>query len=613
MKTFRDSSIRVKVLIVTVATIAAALVLAGFGIVLADAILYRQSLRRDLMTLSMIIADNSSAALAFNDPEAAMQTLAALHAREHLESACLFRNDGSILAQYQRQSGLGCAPPRQAEDMTFSGDVLTVSRPVFVKNVRLGTLTLSYDLAEIGERTRLFAATVAAVFLAASLLALLLSARLRAAITRPISALVHASSTVSRTGDYSIRAEKFAEDELGQLADRFNQMLSGIQSRDRDLKQALAGREAALREAEAERERFHFLAESMPQKIFTATPAGAVDYFNRQWMEFTGIAFEQISDWGWSQFVHPDEIEENARAWRHAVETGEPLRIEHRFLRADGMYRWHLSRAVAMRDPSGRVIMWIGSSTEIHEQKEKEEELRRANADLEQFAYSASHDLQEPIRNVAVYSDLVARRYSTLLDEEGKQFLVFLQEGGARLKTLVTDLLAYTRASMVELVQTPVDAEAALKNSLANLAEAIRESGAQVSYDPLPVVSIGEAHLEQIFQNLISNALKYRKDAPPEIHVSAKKIGAEWCFFVKDNGIGIDPRYKEKIFGLFKRLHHTEFSGTGIGLAICKRVVERYGGRIWVDSVLGRGSTFLFTIPERTLAGQPASVQSSAG
>jgi PAS domain S-box-containing protein len=354
------------------------------------------------------------------------------------------------------------------------------------------------------------------------------------------------------------------------------------------------------------------MAESMPQKIFTATPSGDVDYYNRQWIEFTGLPFEQIKDWGWTQFIHPDDLEENVRTWRSSVETGEPFHFQHRVRRADGAYRWHLSRAHAMRDASGNISMWIASNTEIHEQKEKEDELRRANEDLQQFAYSASHDLQEPIRNVAVYSEIVAKRYYSALDQDGRQFLGFLTEGGRRLATLIDDLLAYTKAGLIESSAVRVDSSTALNLVLSSLAESIRQCNGIVTYDALPEIGMSQTHLQQVLQNLITNALKYRKDEPPEIHVSAARQGTAWRFAVRDNGIGIEPEYKEKIFGVFKRLHRN-YSGTGIGLAICQRVVERYGGRIWVESSPGRGATFFFTVPEAGPRARSAAAESAAG
>jgi light-regulated signal transduction histidine kinase (bacteriophytochrome) len=193
-------------------------------------------------------------------------------------------------------------------------------------------------------------------------------------------------------------------------------------------------------------------------------------------------------------------------------------------------------------------------------------------------------------------------------------FLGFIKEGGQRLATLINDLLAYTRAGMVEGDVPPLDSTRVLAHTLSSLAEAIRENNATVTCDSLPEVYMGETHLQQVFQNLIGNALKYRTECPPRIHVSAASLGSDWRFAVQDNGIGIDPQYKEKIFGLFKRLHHDpKFSGTGIGLAICQRVVERYGGRIWVESAAGNGATFFFTVPRHAERVRAASFESSAG
>jgi PAS domain S-box-containing protein len=597
---FRDRPIKQKLMWIIMTTTTAALLLSGLGIVAADLVLFRGYLQRDLTALADIIADNCTAALAFDDPQSAAETLSALRARPHLVTACVFRVNGTLLAQYSRRGAAAECPAAEGEDaLRFHRHDLTVSHAVMLSKRRIGTLVLRYDLQEVWERFTLYGATVIGLVFISGLVAYVISSRLRALIATPISELVLATTSVSETSDYSIRAQKHSEDELGVLVDRFNEMLANIHARDNNLRKALVDREQALGEAEAARERFRFLAESMPQKIFTATPSGDVDYFNGQWMEFTGLSFDQIKGCGWTRFVHPDCLEENLPTWRNSVETGEPFRFEHRIRRADGTYRWHLSRALAMRDAQGNISMWIASSTDIHEQKEREEELRRANEDLQQFAFSASHDLQEPIRNVAIYSEIIATQYGDLLDAEGKQFLGFLTEGGRRLATLINDLLTYTRAGVWHGDVTDANSAEVLKLTLASLAEAIRENQATVSFDSLPEVYMAEAHLQQVFQNLISNALKYRTDAAPRIHVSAVKQGGAWRFSVKDNGIGIHSQYKEKIFGVFKRLHRNQkYPGTGIGLAICQRVVERYGGRIWVESEPGKGSTFFFTIPE---------------
>jgi PAS domain S-box-containing protein len=615
MRTFGDIPIKQKLTVIIMLTTAAALLLAGAGVVIFDTIVFRQGLKRDLSTLVQITAENSTAALAFNDAKSASETLAALHARTHLVGACIYRLDGTVLASYTRPGVTsGCPSAGARDELRFSSGALVVSRGVLLSDHRIGTLVMLYDLEEITERIKLYGAMVAGVLLVSSFIAFLFSSKLSAIITTPISQLVRATTLVSETSDYSIRAEKRSNDELGVLVGRFNEMLASIQSRDDHLNEALVEREEALREAEKARERLRFMAESMPQKIFTALPNGDTDYLNRQWTEFTGLPVDQIQDWRWAQFVHPDDREANVQAWRHSVETGEPFHFQHRFRRADGVYRWHLSRALAMRDPEGQILLWIGSCTDIHEQKEIEEELRRANDDLQQFAYSASHDLQEPIRNVAVYSEIVSKRYHAVLDADGQQFLGFLTEGGRRLAKLVSDLLAYTRAGAGEINPTTVDSSAVLHNALSSLAEVIRESDARVTNDPLPEVYMGATHLQQLLQNLIGNALKYRNEKPPRIHISAVNLGAAWRFSVQDNGIGIDAKYKEVIFGVFKRLHRDQnYTGTGIGLAICQRVVERYGGRIWVESEPGKGATFFFTVPEHAPRVPSATLTSAVG
>ncbi len=258
-----------------------------------------------------------------------------------------------------------------------------------------------------------------------------------------------------------------------------------------------------------------------------------------------------------------------------------------------------LERPVRPETIKAAVGAGLRARTRQYEIRRRQETLTRVNADLEQFAYSASHDLQEPIRNIAIYSELLSRRYGQLLDERGQEFLTYVNQGARRMDMLVRDLLAYTKAtSIVDELPELIEAEKPLQAALLNLAEAIRQSDAQLSYHPLPEVRMQEVHLQQVFQNLMANAIKYRSREIPQIFISAEKREGQWLFRVQDNGIGISPEYKERIFGLFKRLHgNDEYNGTGIGLAICQRIVDRYRGRIWVESEPGKGSTFFFTAP----------------
>lgn len=231
---------------------------------------------------------------------------------------------------------------------------------------------------------------------------------------------------------------------------------------------------------------------------------------------------------------------------------------------------------------------------------QKAQELARSNAELEQFAYVASHDLQEPLRMVSSYTQLILRRYGDKLDGDAKEFMDFIVDGAGRMKRLIEDLLAYSRVGTRGKELQPTDGETALKKALSNLRATIEESAAAVTYDPLPTVAADDVQLVQLFQNLIGNAIKFRNHEAPRVHVSVEESDDSWIFGVKDNGIGIDPQYFERIFMVFQRLHGKgEYPGTGIGLAICKKVVDRHGGRIWVESEPGKGSKFCFALPKR--------------
>jgi PAS domain S-box-containing protein len=375
-------------------------------------------------------------------------------------------------------------------------------------------------------------------------------------------------------------------DEAGDIVEWF-----GAASDITNLKNA----EAAIQESE---KRFRLLAETGPQIVWVCDARGELEFVNRRWVEFSGLDLAATKDPAQiASRLHPDD--HFLEHWGRSVTTGTPFEMEARLRGKDHEFRWFLMRSVPVKDEQGRVERWFGTLTDIHETKLLQLELQRANRDLEQFAYSASHDLQEPLRTVKIYSELLTKRYRDKLDGEASRFVTYLRNGATRMETLLRDLLAYSQVANLERPAEMADAQRALADALSNLTSAISETGAVVTSDPLPSVPVHSTHLEQLFQNLIGNAIKYRSpERAPAVHVAAKRHGGNWVFAVTDNGIGIDSEYNETIFGLFKRLHtNDEYAGTGIGLALCQRIVDRYHGRIWVESEPGLGSTFRFTLP----------------
>jgi PAS domain S-box-containing protein len=229
---------------------------------------------------------------------------------------------------------------------------------------------------------------------------------------------------------------------------------------------------------------------------------------------------------------------------------------------------------------------------------ESNEALRQSNDDLNQFAYAASHDLQEPLRMISLYSQFVEKQYGSVLDEKAHQYLSLIVTGAQRMELLLRDLLAYSQTGVLSEGRPGlVDCAEVMEKVLLNLRASIEENDASVTFDNLPTVQAHEIQLVQLLQNLVGNGIKYRRADPPQIHITARRRDSDWLFSVRDNGIGIEPEYAQQVFGIFKRLHGNTYPGTGIGLAICQRIVERNGGRIWVESTLGEGSLFCFTLP----------------
>ena len=369
--------------------------------------------------------------------------------------------------------------------------------------------------------------------------------------------------------------------------------------------------EEALRTSEA---RFRALVERIPaityiEAIDSEEPATEILYVSPQIEAMFGYSPEEwmVDPELFSTHLHPEDRERVFSEDARTETTGEPFRMEYRQYARDGRVVWVRDEAVLVNDEDGEPLYWLGVQLDITEHKRFEEkraalveELRRSNAELEQFAYVASHDLQEPLRMVASYTQLLARRYEGKLDSDADEFIGYAVDGANRMQTLINDLLTYSRVGTRGQQLVPTDTGDVFEAAWANLRRAIEESGAEVTSSELPTVTGDKTQLVQLFQNLMANAIKFRREGGrPRVEVGAKLRAAEgdWLLWVRDNGIGIEEHYKERIFRIFQRLHGKgEYTGTGIGLAVCKKIVERHGGRIWVDSEVGEGSTFYFTL-----------------
>ncbi|HWY47199.1 MAG TPA: PAS domain S-box protein [Bryobacteraceae bacterium] len=358
-------------------------------------------------------------------------------------------------------------------------------------------------------------------------------------------------------------------------------------------------------------ERLAAIVESSEDAIVSKDLTGQIQSWNRGAEQLFGYTADEVIGKPITIIIPSDRLHEELDILGR-LQRGE--RVEHfeTIRRHKDGSLLNISLTISpVRDAQGRVVGASKVARNITQRKRQEkalkealEALTRSNEDLEQFAYSASHDLQEPLRIASAFSELLQRKFGGKLGGEGDEFIRYIVDASARMQQLLQDLRTFSQASKLNQDQVPnVDAGEVLRRSISNMKTAIDDCDAVITHGELPVVAMHEFQLVQLFQNIITNAIRYRSQTSPVIHIDAKCSDNKCTFSIRDNGIGIDPQYKEQIFGIFKRLHTTaDYPGTGMGLAICQRIVERLGGRIWVESEPGRGSTFYFTLP---MAGKP--------
>ncbi|MGH9868249.1 MAG: ATP-binding protein [Candidatus Polarisedimenticolia bacterium] len=341
--------------------------------------------------------------------------------------------------------------------------------------------------------------------------------------------------------------------------------------------------------------------EGLPGMAWEADPQGRLVSLNRAAARLFGPAGSKL----WSATIHPEDRGRCEEMFDSARSARQGFRAIYRRSGRNGSQIWLLDTAAPSLTPRGRLTRFTGVATDITDFKNAETEmrafndrLRRSNRDLDEVARAASHDLKEPLSIVSVYSELLQRRVGDRLDPEAAKFVRLTLEAVQRMHALLNDLVSFLKVARVSDSEAhPVDAEAVMTATLMQLKPVMEEAGAGITHDPLPVVLAQEGDLTLMFQGLLDNALKFHGELPPRVHVGCERQGTDAVFHVKDNGIGIDTRYRDQVFGVFRRLHGYDYPGTGIGLALCAKIAEKYGGRIWAESEPGQGSVFHFTLP----------------
>jgi PAS domain S-box-containing protein len=621
----RLRSVRTKLFVGVLVTSLAAIVITGISLLAYDLHNLRNTLSDDLTTQAELIGRACTPALQFDDPKAATDNLALLKARPGIDAAAVYNAKGMLFGQYARtDSAPESFPPLAGEDaVRFAGQDIYVMHRVVDNHEILGFIYLHAEY-DVYRRARSYLGIVLAVGSLGLLVALLLSLWLQSTVTRPILAISALAQQVVEKGDYSPRATKITDDEIGYLVDAFNRMLGEIGGRtqaletsNRELGHEIAerkGAETALRHSE---KRYRALVSTLSTVVWVANRHWEFEGEQASWEAYTGQAAGEYLGDGWRRAFHPDDLAALERYIAHAVRGHQTGEIELRLWQAAAA-QYHIVslRPVAVFDGAGEFREWIGTLTDVDDRRRAEEEVRRLNVELEgrvrdrtkkleeingeleAFSYSVSHDLRAPLRAMDGFSQRLGTEYGAILDEQAKGYLDRIRNGAKRMGQLIEDLLSLSRITRIELSRREVDVSGLVHQVLNELQQRDPERKVETSIWEGVTVQADIRLVRVALENLLGNAWKFSsKTEHPRVEFGMMQEGQRKVLFVRDNGAGFDMAYADKLFGPFQRLHGmNEFPGTGIGLATVQRIVSRHGGRIWCQAKPGAGATFFFTL-----------------
>jgi len=592
MNLFNNLTIKYKLILIMMVVSIITLILTCVAFTAYDIISFRRSMIRDTSTLADLVASNSTAPIVFNDSTAANETLSALSAKKQIEFASIHNKDGELIARYIRSDIKReiISPDNNFYGSKFENNHLIIRKSILLGNENIGTLYIVSDTQEMNNRLKQYSYIVMFIIFLLILLALLLSSKLQYLISKPILELSKLAKKVSK-GDFTQKADIKSKDEIGALAETFNIMTSDLQTSRNKLQSA--------------KDYIDNIIKSLIDTLIVTDSDGTIKMINKSALELLGYNQDEIIGEKLSVIFPEQDLPKDERLIDTYIRKEYVSKAEVRYQTKSGEIIPVSISSSVIKDINDEIDGVVFVAQDISDYKRAEllarssEALERSNKELEQFAYVASHDLQEPLRMISSYVQLLKRRYADNLDSDANEFIDFAVDGAERMKILIKDLLAFSRIGTKGEEFKITSTQTILEEIISNLEISIKENNVVITNDPLPDLVVDRTQIMQLFQNLISNSIKYRGDESPKIHIEVQDKYTEWLFCFRDNGIGIEQKYADQIFVIFQRLHGKgEYSGTGIGLSIAKRIVERHGGQIWVESEPGKGSAFMFTIPK---------------
>jgi PAS domain S-box-containing protein len=603
----RDTPIRRKLMTVILITSGAVLLLMSVAFTAYEFFTFRQATIREVSILGEITATNCTAALAFDDPEEGSEILAALKAEPQIELAILYDTIGALFSSYPVDLSNKKFPPSPEEKTyAFEQSHLSGFQPVKLGTKRIGTLYLRYNMNAMYQKIALYGFIAVLVSGVSLFLAYILSKHLQESISKPIVSLAETAKLISQDQDYSVRAKKWGDDEMGLLTDSFNHMLTQIEKQT-----------VALSDSE---ERIRAIINSALSAVVEMDVNGRITEWNTRAEKMFGWSKAEALGKDLADMIIPLRyVESHRRGLSHFLRTSEgPVInqfIEIFALRRDNTeFPVELSISVLKTDDT---ITFCGFITDITERKRAEEEikafsqkleqmvlertteLQAANKELESFSYSVSHDLRAPLRSIHGYINIFAEEYAGQFDDEAKRLISIITNNAQKMGRLIDDLLAFSQLGRKELTKSQTAMTAMAQNISDELQRNEQDRNIEFILHELPPAVVDIASLRQVWINLISNALKYTKHKEHvRIEIGATEENGMQIYFVKDNGAGFDMQYYAKLFGVFQRLHsQKEFEGTGVGLAIVQRIIYKHGGKVWAEAKPNEGATFYFSLP----------------